>query len=165
MTRENAISVPPPLSLILGSYLFAIILDAMLISLPSLYWLPPISLLTLLYWSNFNLNATFIPSAFALGLIYDTLAHSTLGVHALLFSTTLFILLRFRLQFRSVSVFQQAMALIPLLYLYQAGLWLFTQPTFLSSSEWLFWLISPLTSLIVWPILAMLYQLLINRSR
>ncbi len=164
MTHTSAINTPPPSSLVLGSYLFAIILDAMLISSHWLYWLPSISLLTVLYWSNFNLNATFIPSAFLLGLMYDTLTQSTLGVHALLFSTLLFILLRFRLQFRSVSLFQQALALIPLFYLYQGGLWLFLQPSLTTSSEWLYWLTSPLTTLLIWPILAFLYQLLLQRA-
>ena len=148
-----SISHTPSRSLVIGSYLLAIILDAMLLSSP-LYWLPPISLLVIIYWSTENLTQTFIPSAFILGLIYDALNQSLLGLHALLFSLFLFLILRFRLRFRLFTFVQQALTLIPFCFLYQGLLWFLIPHPLTAESLWLYWL-SPFSLLLLWPILAM----------
>ncbi len=162
-STHAAATQTPPNSLIIGSYLLAIILDAMLITSQYFYWFPPITLLTVLYWSSNNLSATFIPSAFILGLLYDTLSESLLGVHALLFSLILFLILRYRLRFRLFTLVQQALTLIPFFYLYQGLLWFLTQSLY-NSQDLTLWLLSPLTLLFLWPITGITLQTLLVKA-
>jgi len=149
----------PSKSLMIGSYLLAIIFDAILIASPYLHWLPPITLLTVIYWSSENLSQTFIPSAFILGLLYDTLTQTLLGMHALLFCLILFLILRFRLNFRLFTPIQQALTLIPFLYLYQGLLW-FLNPQPYQPQTLILGLLFPLTLLLLWPILSLSLQML-----
>lgn len=159
-TSTHATATQTPSNpLIIGSYLLAITLDAMLITSQYFYWLPPITLLTVIYWSSDNLSKTFIPSAFILGLIYDTLSQSLLGAHALLFSLILFLILRFRLRFRLFTLIQQALTLIPFFFLYQGLLWFLT-PHLYSSEDLTLWLLAPLTLLFLWPITGVALQTL-----
>ena len=114
--------------------------------------LPPFGLLVLLYWAQREIRHTHFIAAVTIGLLYDAMSGTLLGLHALLFSIVLFIFLRMRLRFRLVRTLQQTGVLIFLLYLYQLML-LPLIYDHLEGDAWLRYIAMPLTLLICWPIL------------
>ena len=136
--------------LALLSYIAALILNALPINEKGALLLPPFGLLVLLYWAQRDLSQTHFLTAVLIGLLYDAMADTLLGLHVLLFSILLFIFLRMRLRFRLVRPLQQAGALIVLFYLYQ----LMRLPVLydhLRDPLWLYYLAMPLTVLVFWP--------------
>lgn len=136
--------------LVLFSYIFALILNALPMSRETALLLPPFGLLALFYWTQRDLSRTHFLAAVLLGLLYDAMTDTLLGLHALLFSTLLFIFLRMRLRFRLVHPLQQAGVLTILLYLYQ----LMQLPVVyehLHDHEWIRYAAMPLTVLALWP--------------
>lgn len=156
---STQLSTNTPTALVLSSYFIAIVINIMALSSPLFYWLPPIALLVLLYWSTLNLKQTFIPSAFVLGLLYDAIQQSLLGFHAALFVVITFIILRYRLQFRLFTLLQQALFLSFLLGLYQALQLLLNPNLQLNSVGLSFWL-SPLSVWVLWPLVSLILNFL-----
>ena len=126
----NAVPVPPPWSLLI----------------------PPFGLLMLFYWAMEELHTTHFISAVLIGLLYDALYGTLLGLHAALFSLFLFLLLKIRVPLRLTSPIQQALILMLIMLLYQIAVLLFVQPT-LRGDEWYYFFAMPLTLLIFWPII------------
>ena len=136
--------------LALLSYVAALMLNALPLHEPVALLRPPFGLLVLFYWSQRDLSRTHFLTAVLLGLLYDALTDSLLGLHVLLFSVLLFIFLRMRLRFRLVRPLQQAGALIVMLYLYQ----LMRLPVVydhLQDPLWPYYLAMPLMALVIWP--------------
>lgn len=138
---------------ILISYLFALIMDSMVILNSSLSFLPPFAILVVLYWSSQFTDSTYLFSAFILGVLADALHQTTLGAHALLYIIILFMMLRIRLQFKSYPAWQQAFIIGIYLLIYQVLNTLFFSPVLAEGMFVPYWSM-PAASILIWPLLA-----------
>jgi rod shape-determining protein MreD len=134
--------------------LLGLIIDTMLALQEASLLAPPFSLLFLMYWSAQFLKNTHFIAAFVLGLLLDALYQSVLGAHALIFIIITFIMLRYRLLFRSHSVLQQALVIAFYLLIYQFLSFVLLAPVLDSEQALLYWSM-PLSSLVIWPLLAL----------
>ena len=141
--------------LILISYLFGLIIDSMVLLYSSLEFLPPMTLIAVLYWSGHCLDKTYFISAFLLGVLADTLYQTTLGAHALLYCLILFMMIRNRLQFRTYPRWQQAFIIGIYLLIYQALNTVFFSPVLTDGSLVSYWSM-PAVGILIWPILSIL---------
>jgi rod shape-determining protein MreD len=148
--------------LVIFSYFVGITLDTMLVLNSANLYLPPFTLLLLLYWCAQFLKQTHFISAFILGLLLDALYQTTLGAHALLFIVVTFIMLRYRLLFRSHSVLQQALVIFFYLYAYQLLSFVILAPVLQSDAQIAYWLM-PFSCLLIWPVLALCLRWLTQR--
>lgn len=135
------------LSLILG-----LTLDSLIVSLQSSPLFPVFSLLITFYWAGHFLDRSYIATAFIMGLLIDTLYQTSLGAHALIFVSLIFLLSRHRLLFRSYRTTQQAIFIAGYFYLYQGLNWLFFSPV-LPEHEWLAYWLMPIFSSLLWIVL------------
>ncbi|MDG6777502.1 rod shape-determining protein MreD [Thiomicrorhabdus sp. zzn3] len=140
--------------LVIFSYLIALFLDTMMIMQNANLLIPPFTLLLQMYWSAQFLKHTHFVSAFVLGLLLDALYQTVLGTHALMFIILTFIMLRYRLLFRSHSVLQQALVIAFYLYAYQFMGYVLFAPVLEETQQIHYW-IMPLTALVFWPLLAL----------
>lgn len=140
--------------LVITTYLLAIIVDTMMIMQQSSLLAPPFTLMLLLYWAaQFVKNTHFIP-AFVLGLLMDAMLQTTLGAHSLLFIISTFIMLRYRLLFRSHSVIQQAFVIGFYLLFYQTLIFFLFSPSLEPGEYSLFWSM-PAIGMLIWPLMAL----------
>lgn len=137
--------------LILVSYLFALIIDSMILLNPSLLFIPPLTLLMVLYWSSHVVDRTYFVSAFLLGVLADALYQTTLGAHALLYVIIVFMMLRIRLQFKTYPAWQQAFIIGIYLLIYQGLHTLFFTPV-LNENFVAYWSM-PAAGILLWPLL------------
>jgi len=136
--------------LILLSFLFALIIDSMILLDNSLQFIPPMTLIAVLYWSSHYLDRTYFISAFILGVLADALYQTTLGAHALLYCLILFMMIRNRLQFRTYPSWQQAFIVGIYLLIYQALNYLFFSPVLVDGAFVPYWSM-PAAGIIIWP--------------
>lgn len=137
--------------LILFSYLFALIVDSTVMLNANLAFLPPITLLMVLYWSSHVIDRTYFISAFVLGVLADALYQTTLGAHSLLYVIIVFMMLRIRLQFKTYPAWQQAFIIGIYLFLYQVLNTLFFSPV-LDQHFVAYWTM-PAAGILLWPML------------
>ncbi|MBN2647473.1 MAG: rod shape-determining protein MreD [Thiotrichales bacterium] len=138
---------------IMLSFVLALIVDALNLLGESYLFLPPITLLVLLYWCGHFLDQTYVSTAFVIGLLMDTLFNSTLGIHALIFVLLTFAMLRHRLHFRGYSVLQQSLNMIGFLLLYQILRLIVLAPPMNEAQQIAFWSM-PLVGGVLWIFLA-----------
>ena len=149
--------------LVMTSYLLALIIDTMVIMQQSSIIAPPFTLMTLLYWTAQLLKNTHFISAFILGLLMDAMLQSTLGVHSMMFIILTFVMLRYRLLFRSHSVIQQAFVVAFYLLFYQILTFLLLSPTLQPGQYSLYWSM-PAIGFIIWPIIALTLRWLTQKT-
>ncbi len=147
--------------LIVISYVAALVLNALPLPQPWGLFMPPMGLLVLFYWAMRQLDRTHFPAAILIGLLYDALEGTLLGGHALLFSVLLFIVLRLRLRLRLAHPLQQSLLFMVLLYLYEGLGWFILRPQ-LDETTRSFWLMMPLATLLIWPLIYATLQFLIR---
>ena len=140
--------------LVFTSYLLALIVDTMMIMQQGSLIAPPFSLLLLMYWTAQFIKHTHFFSAFILGLLMDAMLQTTLGAHSMIFIILTFVMLRYRLLFRSHSVIQQAFVIAFYLAFYQFLTYLLFSPSLQTGEYLLFWSM-PLAGMIAWPIIAL----------
>ncbi len=138
--------------LILISYLLALIADSMVLLNQSISFIPPMTLLIVLYWSSHVVDRTYFISAFILGTLADALYQTTLGAHALLYVIIVFMMLRIRLQFKTYPSWQQAFIIGIYLLIYQALNTLFFSPVLDNGSFVPYWSM-PAVGILIWPFL------------
>lgn len=138
--------------LIVISYVFALIIDSMVILNNNLSFVPPMTLLMVLYWSSHVVDKTYIFSAFILGTLADALHQTTLGAHALMYIIVIFMMLRIRLQFKTYPAWQQAFIIGIYMLIYQALNTLFFTPVLDDGAFVPYWSM-PAAAILVWPIL------------
>ena len=143
--------------LVFTTYLLALIIDTMVIMQQGNLIAPPFSLLMLMYWTAQFLKHTHFFSAFILGLLMDALLQTTLGAHSMIFIVLTFIMLRYRLLFRSHSVIQQALVIFFYLAFYQILTFILFSPSIEPGQFVLFWSM-PLAGMIAWLIIALLLR-------
>jgi rod shape-determining protein MreD len=150
--------------IILLTYLVALIIDSMVLLNSNLGFIPPITLMIVLYWSSHFLDKTFLVSAFLLGVMVDALYQTTLGAHALLYIIILFIMMRQRLQFRTYPTWQQAFIIGIYLMIYQVLNTVFFSPV-LDNGQFVFYWSMPAAAILIWPsISALLNRTALNNS-
>ncbi|MBF6057155.1 MULTISPECIES: rod shape-determining protein MreD [Thiomicrorhabdus] len=143
--------------LILLTFFLALIADSMNLYGETLLFLPPFTLLILLYWSGHFLDRTYITSAFILGLMCDGLYQTTLGSHALIYVSLTFMMLRQRGRFKGYTALQQGFFISFYLLVYQVISFIFFSPVLNQNDAISYWLM-PLSAIIIWPILAFLLR-------
>ncbi len=148
--------------LVFTSYIIALIIDTMMLMQQSSLLAPPFTLLTLMYWAAQFIKNTHFISAFVLGLMMDAMLQTTLGAHAMIFIVLTFIMLRYRLLFRSHSVLQQALVIGFYLLLYQFLSLVMFSPSLESGQLSLYWSM-PAVAMLVWPFLALLLRWLTQK--
>lgn len=148
--------------LILFSYLFALIVDSTVMLNANLAFLPPFTLLMVLYWSSHVIDRTYFISAFVLGVLADALYQTTLGAHSLLYVIIVFMMLRIRLQFKTYPAWQQAFIIGIYLFIYQVLNTLFFSPV-LDQHFVAYWTM-PAAGILIWPILEGIMNRITNQS-
>lgn len=143
--------------LVFTTYLLALIVDTMMIMQQGSLVAPPFSLLLLMYWTAQFLKHTHFFSAFILGLLMDAMLQTTLGAHSMIFIVLTFIMLRYRLLFRSHSVIQQAFVIGFYLAFYQILTFVLFSPNIETGQNLMFWLM-PLAGMVAWLIIALLLR-------
>ncbi|MEA3405690.1 MAG: rod shape-determining protein MreD [Pseudomonadota bacterium] len=143
--------------LVITSYLLGLVIDTMMIMQQGSILAPPFSLLILLYWTAQFIKNTHFISAFILGLLMDAMLQTTLGAHSLIFIVLTFIMLRYRLLFRSHSVLQQALVIGFYLLFYQFLSLVMFSPALDEEQTLLFWLM-PAVTMVVWPFVALILR-------
>lgn len=136
--------------LILFSFLFALVVDSMVLLNNDLQFIPPMSLIAILYWSSHCLDKTYFASAFILGVLADTLYQTTLGAHALLYCLILFMMIRNRLQFRTYPTWQQAFIIGIYLMIYQLLSFVIFNPVLNEGAFVPYWSM-PAAAILIWP--------------
>jgi len=140
--------------LVLSTYLLAVIIDTIMIMQQGSLLAPPFSILLLMYWTAQFVKQTHFVAAFVLGLLMDAMLQTTLGAHAMIFIVLTFVMLRYRLLFRSHSVIQQAFVIAFYLLIYQMLSLVIFAPTLQEGQYFQFWSM-PLVGLLAWPIIAL----------
>jgi rod shape-determining protein MreD len=138
---------------ILITFILALIIDSMRIITDSLNFLPPMALFVLLFWNSHVFDRQFFVSAFALGVLTDTLLQTTLGAHAALFLIFTFLMLRIRLQFQTYPIWQQAFLIGVYLFIYQVLNALFFNPLIDDGLFVSYWSM-PAVGILLWPALS-----------
>jgi rod shape-determining protein MreD len=137
------------------SYVASLIINVFAIRIDWLLFLPPITLIVLLFWIVQILNQTHLYTALTLGLLHDALHNTLLGSHSLLFIIIAFIMLRMRLRFRGVPLWQQSLMLGVYMLVFQVGHYLFYTPQLIEHELYLFWSM-PIFASLIWPIIVVL---------
>ncbi|WP_044410263.1 rod shape-determining protein MreD [Thiomicrospira microaerophila] len=149
--------------IVIFSYFAALVINVFAIRIDWLLLMPPITLLVLMFWVVQILNQTHLYTALALGLLHDALHNTLLGSHSLLFIVITFIMLRMRLRFRSVPLWQQSLMVGIYMLLFQTGHFLFYTPLLIDNALYLYWSM-PLASAFIWPAIVLVLGLLSKPS-
>jgi len=150
------------------SFLLALLLS--ILPLPSFAnWLrPEWLLLVLIYWALVLPDRVGVSIAFFLGLLMDLLRGTLLGEHALAFVLITYFVLRFCRQLRLFPLWQQAVLIFMLTFLYQSfQFWVWGVSGVgggTSLGGGLYWMPS-LTTAIVWPLVYVILRSYRGRSR
>jgi rod shape-determining protein MreD len=107
-------------------------------------------LLVLIFWALILPGRVSITLAWVMGILLDVLNGSLLGEHALALTLVIYLAARLNNQLRMFSLFQQGMAILFMVLLYQFIL--FCIQGFLGDlpGGWFYWL-SAVTSMVLWP--------------
>lgn len=101
------------------SLLLALVLNHMPLPGPLSAARPALVLLVAVYWTQFLPGAFGLIAALGLGLLADILTGSLLGQHAFAFVLVCYGISRLRDSLRMFPVWQQGLALVPLLIIYE----------------------------------------------
>ena len=114
-------------------------------------WLRPAwVLMVLIYWIMILPHRINLGMAFIMGILLDVLNGTLLGEHALAMTLATYVVARMHSRMRMFSLFQQALCVMLIVFLYQAVL--YGVQGFLGQlpASRLFWA-SPHTSFLLWP--------------
>jgi len=145
------------------SYLFAIVIDNMMILSFDIQFMPYLTLLTLFFWTSRILYKSHLLSAFILGLAFDTALNTPLGSHSLIFLTTTFLMLRSRLRFKGYPLWQQSVIIGSYLLVFQIMSWFIFTPQLLGNAYYYYWL-EPLVAIFIWPLLTLILNRLTHQT-
>lgn len=112
-------------------------------------WRPDWVALVVIYWIMALPERVGLATAWSLGLLVDAISGGVLGVQALGLTLTAYVVARFHLQLRAFPVWQQSLALVPILALAAfPGFWLAGMG---NRGDPLFPWPGILTSALIWP--------------
>jgi len=135
---------------ILLSFLVALMLTALPMPVWAALWRPAWVALVLIYWCMAAPTYTGVVMGWVLGLFLDVLVGALLGQHALALAMVAFVAHRFHRQVRVLPIWQQAVSVFGLVFIYQALiLWItgIQGMPILAAAYWS----SPLVSMLLWP--------------
>lgn len=124
------------------------------------YWLA----MVLIYWNLEGGRLRHLGQAFLLGLLLDVVTGTLLGRHALSLIIVSYLAERFRLRIRFFPPWQQALAVMALLFNDRiVQLWVIG----LSGDAWPVWSwwLAPVIGMLIWPWLFLLFDALRQRER
>ena len=147
--RINELEFSKVVWLWLLSYFVALTANAINLQLSTPLFLPPLALIVAFFWATHFINGSHLFSVFILGLLYDGLYQSLLGMHALLFVVFLYLMLRIRLRFRSYRIWQQALFIMIYMAIYQL-IYYWITPIHLSDKDVLSYWSVPLLAGLLW---------------
>jgi len=141
--------------IVIFSYLTALVINVLAIRIDWLFILPPLTLMVLMFWIVQILDQTHLYTAMFLGLLHDALHNTLLGSHSLLFIVIAFIMLRMRLRFRSVPLWQQSTMIGVYLLIYQIGHFMFYDPALTDQQTYIYWSM-PIAATFIWPVIVVI---------
>lgn len=149
--------------LLVFSYLIAFLTDGILFISVNWHFIPSMTLLMLIFWVTQLLNKLHFFTAVVLGILMDVAMNNLLGSHALIFIIITFLSLRIRQSFKNYPSWQQTVVIVFYLMITQILTWFILQPQ-LSGEQYLYFWLSPLLALIIWPILNRLMRFFTERA-
>lgn len=135
---------------ILLSFLVALMLTALPMPAWAALWRPAWVALVLIYWCMAAPTYTGVVMGWVLGLFLDVLAGALLGQHALALAIVAFVAHRFHRQVRVLPIWQQAVSVFGLVFIYQALILWITGIQGMPIVAAAYWS-SPLVSMLLWP--------------
>lgn len=124
------------------------------------YWVA----LVIIYWSLETDNMMYMGLAFAVGLLFDVLSGSLMGMHALSLVVMVFLVQRYRFRLRFFPPWQQALSVLGLLVTDRIILIWITLLLGEPMPTMEYWL-SPLISMAIWPWLFLFLDRIRARQR
>ena len=124
------------------------------------YWVA----LVMIYWSLETNDMISLGMAFVIGLLFDILSSSLMGLHGLSLVVMVFLVQRFRSRLRFFPPWQQALGVLGLLVNDRIILIWITALLGESMPTWQYWL-SPLVGMALWPWLFLLLDRIRARTR
>lgn len=153
-----------PLFAVLLTILIALILNILPFPLWIRTFLPPWTVLVVIYWLINLPHRTGLGTAWVAGIFLDALNGTLLGEHAMALVVVAYFTGKFHKQIRMFSLLQQSFCVLLFVFIYQALLlWMQGVLGELTNLRW-FWA-SALTSLLVWPWLFVLLHYYQSRFR
>jgi rod shape-determining protein MreD len=148
--------------------LITIVAALMLTIAPLPEWIEPFRpdwvALTLIYWSMTFPKSYSVGGAWITGIVLDVAQGTLLGQHALALTLTIYITVKFHLQFRQFPIVQLAATVFALLALYQFILFWVNGVAGVSSPAVTYW--GPVISgAIFWPLISVVYSGVRERAR
>jgi len=137
--------------LLIISYLIAFLLDNSLSIGISNIFIPSITILILIFWITNLQSETHFFTATILGILTDVTMNTLLGSHALILVILTFLILRVRQSFKNYPTWQQTFLVVFYLYIIQILSFFTLQPN-LSEPQILYYWLSPLSTIFIWPI-------------
>jgi rod shape-determining protein MreD len=124
------------------------------------YWVA----LVIIYWSLETNDMISLGMAFLIGLLFDILSSSLMGLHGLSLVVMVFLVQRFRSRLRFFPPWQQALGVLGLLVNDRIILIWITALLGEPMPTWQYWL-SPLVGMVLWPWLFLLLDRIRARTR
>jgi rod shape-determining protein MreD len=124
------------------------------------YWVA----LVIIYWSLETNDMISLGMAFLIGLLFDILSSSLMGLHGLSLVVIVFLVQRFRSRLRFFPPWQQALGVLGLLVNDRIILIWITALLGEPMPTWQYWL-SPLVGMVLWPWLFLLIDRIRARTR
>jgi rod shape-determining protein MreD len=124
------------------------------------YWVA----LVMIYWSLETTDMVSLGLAFLIGLLFDILSSSLMGLHGLSLVVMVFLVQRFRSRLRFFPPWQQALSVLGLLVNDRIILIWITALLGESMPTWQYWL-PPLVGMVLWPWLFLLLDRIRARTR
>jgi rod shape-determining protein MreD len=120
--------------------------------------------LVIIYWSLETKEMFTLGMAFLIGLLFDILSSSLMGLHGLSLVVMVFLVQRFRSRLRFFPPWQQALGVLGLLVNDRIILIWITALLGEPMPTWQYWL-SPLVGMVLWPWLFLLLDRIRARTR
>ena len=153
-----------PLSMVVVTFIVAMLLDFMPFPFDVFFWLPELTALTLLYWTMQRPQAVGMGVAFVVGLLVDIGTAASLGLHALSYTVMVFFVLSYHRQIMLYGHVMQILVVLAALLCNQA---LLVAARLFLNHQIITWqsFIAPFIGALLWPLLSQLMVILINFSR
>lgn len=121
------------------------------------YFKPAWLVLALLYWSLFFPQKVSIGWGFILGLIWDLILGSVLGIHTLVLSIGTYIIAANHPLLRNLSLFQQSLLVVLFVFVLRLGIFVLESLVHTADFHWQY-ILGAVISGILWPWVYLLFR-------
>lgn len=153
-----------PASIIVSSFVLAMLLDFMPFPFEVFFWLPEFTALVLLYWALHKPQTVGIGIAFVVGLLVDIGTASLLGQHALAYMVMVFFIQHHQRQIVLYHYGFQAVVVLAALLCSQAVLAVVRLMHDQRFAEWPAF-VGPFVGALLWPLLSKMMLSILNSRR